>query len=204
MKLPQPSTSDKLMLVLTGFPEDARICLHLNGVLAHEYKPRVNGNFDGDCLGPPGKAIFVDREEKFAFFLEAKTPTQNTTVCKLNISVREEEIERFELPFEAWSMTLDPETGDVYALALDGTLCKVDTRGGKENQTIRLAFEHEECKALFPTIAYLNGCLVVVGYLKTPKEDMSCPNRVFLLDSSLTITGTVDVTLNGMIFCSSS
>lgn len=98
-------------------------------------------------------------------------------------------------------MTIDPSSGDVYALALDGSLCRIITSDRQsEICCTKLSYKHDEYKAQFPTISFVKSFIVVVGYLKTPKDDMGCPNRLFLLDTSCRVTGMVDIGLNGMIF----
>lgn len=136
------------------------------------------------------------------YFLEAKVPTNNTTVCGLNLESKKLEVRRFELPFQAWSMAINPANGDVYALALDGKLCRVITSGAEPIiQQFKLCFHRDDLTVQFPTIKFVRGMVAVVAYLKTSKEEHRCPNRLFLLDPECKITGTIDFDLQGMIFC---
>lgn len=99
-------------------------------------------------------------------------------------------------------MALDPDTCTVYALSLDGKVCKIKTQDAEPVFEVKqLSFPHEEFKSVFPTINFVHGMVVAVAYLKTPKEDDSCPNRLFLMNPDMEVTGTADITLNGAIFC---
>jgi hypothetical protein len=122
------------------------------------------------------------------------------TICQVDI--HSAECKKFKLPFGAWSMCLNPVTNEAYALALDGQICHANLAHDEAVfKTKKLEFPSAHYKAFFPTINYVNGMVVVVAYLKTPKEDDSCPNRLFLLNPELDITGAVDITLSGKIFC---
>lgn len=99
-------------------------------------------------------------------------------------------------------MSIDPSCSTVYCLSLDGTVTAIDFDDiQKEAKTTKLSFVNEHCKSAFPTIRFVNGFLFVVGYLKTPKEDDICPNRLFMLGDDLTLHHTLDITLEGKIFC---
>lgn len=43
VRLPHGAMSDKKMLVLAGFPENATIRVYINGILTYEYSVEVNG-----------------------------------------------------------------------------------------------------------------------------------------------------------------
>ena len=134
------------------------------------------------------------------FFFEANTPIEYNIVVEMDVVTGD--IKRYTLPFPAWSMCLNPINNDVYALGLDGQVCQIKTSVEElQIHTVKLSFPDKELKSSFPTINFVASMVVVVAYLKTNKEDDSCPNRLFLLTPELQVTGTVDINLTGKIFC---
>lgn len=43
VRLPHKSNSQKLMLVLTGFPDKAKISRYINGIFTNRYDVHING-----------------------------------------------------------------------------------------------------------------------------------------------------------------
>lgn len=145
----------------------------------------------------------MNTDNTLVFYLEANTPIEYNTICQVDI--HSADCRRFTLPFGAWSMCLNPDTNEAFALALDGHVCRANLADEVPLFTTKkLQFPNSQYKPFFPTINYVNGFVVVVAYLKTPKEDDSCPNRLFLLTPELEVTGVVDITLSGKIFCKSN
>lgn len=107
---------------------------------------------------------------------------------------------RFKLPAGVWSLALSSDGTRCYGLTLKGEVFSVSTETG-EIKSVQLEFKHQEYKARFPSIAFLNGYVIVVGYLNTPKEMDECPNRLFLLTPDLKLEGFTNVELSGMVFC---
>ena len=164
--------SDFIYAVLVGVPERASLWLYKNGSPLLNYQIKVYGS--------PGRAIFINDARSHLFFFEASTDKEYDTVCRLD--VWSEVVTTRRIASSSWSMCIDPASGTVYCLSLDGTVTAVDLFDqDKETKTTKLEFTDKLCKSAFPSIHYLEGFLFVVGYLKTPKDDDACPNRLFML-----------------------
>lgn len=197
--MPEKSKNSLRMLVLSGFPERGTVSQYLNGVLMKDYEVPVYGN--RQSTGPPGRAIFVDYANTKLYYLESKASNINDTICEVSLPSDQEELRRLSLPFNAWSMCLNPYNCDIYAMSLDGKICRMLGNDPSQRTETTLEYSHPLFKSEFPTINFVKELLIVVGYLKTPKDDDSCPNRVFIIFPDLRIKATIDVTIQGSIFC---
>lgn len=150
--------------------------------------------------GSPGRALQLTEDFKKGYFLKADTAREYDTIIEQDLTSHTIPPKEFVLPELVWSMAYSKKWGCCYSLSLQGQLFKLDPTNGTVTEQ-KLEFPHPEYKSSFSTVACIDQYVIVVGYLKTPKEDDNCPNRMFILDGQMNILGQCDLELNGKIFC---
>lgn len=150
-------------------------------------------------LGSPARALLINNNCSAVYFFEAETDVEYDTICELNL--RTNEIRRLKLKGPCWSMIMNSINNCCYALELNGTIHKLDIESGEEVLSNKITYPHDTLKSNFCTLKNYQDMIIAVGYLKTPKHEKRCPNRVFLLDKDCRQLSYVDVLPSGMIFC---